>query len=118
MEFSRPEYWSGEPFPSPEDLPNPGIEARSATLHVNSLPAELLGKPLHFLIIAILTAVSLILLLQMVKSLVAQMVKHLPARQETWVRFLGWEDPLEKEMSTHSSILAWKIPWTEVPGRL
>ena len=48
----------------------------------------------------------------------AQMVKHLPAMQETWVRFLGQEDPLEKEMVTHSSILAWKIPWTEEPGRL
>ena len=44
-------------------------------------------------------------------SLVAQMVKHLPAMQETLVRSLGWEDPLEKEMATHSSILAWKIPW-------
>ena len=51
-------------------------------------------------------------------SLVAQMVKNLPAMQETWVRSLGWEDPLEKGMATHSSILAWKIPWTEVPGRL
>ena len=46
------------------------------------------------------------------------MVKRLPAKQETWVRFLGWEDPLEKEMATHSSGLAWKIPWTEEPGRL
>ena len=45
--------------------------------------------------------------------LVAQMVKHLPAMQETWVQSLGWEDPLEKEMATHSSILAWRIPWTE-----
>ena len=45
--------------------------------------------------------------------LVAQMVKHLPTMQETWVRPLGWEDPLEKEMATHSSILAWKIPRTE-----
>ena len=48
----------------------------------------------------------------------AQRVKHLPAKQETWVRSLGQEDPLEKEMATHSSILAWKIPWTEKPGRL
>ena len=45
-------------------------------------------------------------------SLVAQMVKHLSAMQETRVRSLGWEDPLEKEMTAHSSILAWKIPWT------
>ena len=48
----------------------------------------------------------------------AQMVKRLPAVQETWVRSLGWEDPLEKEMATHSSTLAWKIPWTEELGRL
>ena len=44
--------------------------------------------------------------------------KNPPAMQETWVRFLGQEDPLEKEMATHSSILALKIPWTEEPGRL
>ena len=48
----------------------------------------------------------------------AQMVKRLPAMRETQVRSLGWEDPLEKEMANHSSILAWKIPWTEEPGRL
>ena len=45
-------------------------------------------------------------------SLVAQLVKNLPAMRETWVRSLGWEDPLEKGKSTHSSILAWRIPWT------
>ena len=50
-------------------------------------------------------------------SLVAQMVKSLPAIQETWVQSLGWEDHLEKEMATHSSILAWKIPWMEEPCR-
>ena len=50
-------------------------------------------------------------------SLVAQMVKNPPAIQETWVQFLGWEDPLEKEMATHSSTLAWKISWMEEPGR-
>ena len=44
-------------------------------------------------------------------SFVVQMVKRLPAMQETWVRFLGWDDPLEKEMATHSSVLVWKIPW-------
>ena len=48
----------------------------------------------------------------------AQSVKNLPGMQETWVRFLGWEDPLEEKMTTHSSILAWRIPWTEEPGRL
>ena len=51
-------------------------------------------------------------------SLVVQSVKNLSAMQETWVRFLGWEDPLDKEIATHSGILAWRIPWTEEPGRL
>ena len=51
-------------------------------------------------------------------SLVAQIVKHLPTMQETWVQSLGWEDLLEKEMTTHSSILVWKIPQMEDSGRL
>ena len=51
-------------------------------------------------------------------SLVAQIVKHLPVMLETWVRSLGQEDILEKETATHSSTLAWKIPWTMEPGRL
>ena len=51
-------------------------------------------------------------------SLVAQMVKNLPAMRETQVRSLGQKDPLQKEMATHSSVLAWKIPWTEEPGGL
>ena len=50
-------------------------------------------------------------------SLVAQRLKRLPGMQETRVRSLGWEDPLEKEMATHSSTLAWRIPWREEPGR-
>ena len=50
-------------------------------------------------------------------SLVTQIVKNLPAMQETWLRTLGQEDPLEKGMATHSSIPAWRIPWTEEPGR-
>ena len=48
----------------------------------------------------------------------AQRVKHLPSMRETKVQSLSWEDPLEKEMATHSSILAWKIPWIEEPGKL
>ena len=48
----------------------------------------------------------------------AQVVKNLPAMQETWVRYRGWEYPLEEEMATHSSTLAWKIAWTEEPGGL
>ena len=51
-------------------------------------------------------------------SLVAQMVTNLPAMQETWVQSLGWEDPLEKGVATHSSVLAWRIPWAEEPGVL
>ena len=51
-------------------------------------------------------------------SLIAQSVKNLPGMQETWVRLMGQEDPLEKEMAIHFSILAWKIPWTEEPGGL
>ena len=50
--------------------------------------------------------------------MVAQMVQHLPAMQETWVQTLGQEEPLEKAMATHFSTLAWKIPWSEQPGRL
>ena len=52
------------------------------------------------------------------RHLVAQMVKNLPALQDTWLQSLGWEDPLEKGMAIHSRILAWKTPWTEGPVRL
>ena len=51
-------------------------------------------------------------------SRIAQSVNHLPAMLETWIQFLSWEDPLEKEMATHSNILAWEIPWTEEPSGL
>ena len=61
---------------------------------------------------------SYFFLLRTLASVVAQMVKSLPAMQETWVRSLGQEDPLEKEMTTHSNILAWRIPWTEESGGL
>ena len=63
-------------------------------------------------------SVTEVLLSSLGASLVAQRVNHLPAMQETRVRFLGGEDPLEKEIATHSSALAWKIPWREEPGRL
>ena len=56
--------------------------------------------------------------LDILTFLMVQNVKSLPAMQETWVQFLGWKDPLEKEIATHSSILAWRIPWTEEPGGL
>ena len=95
MGFFRQEYWSGWPFPSPADLPDPGIE-----LKVSCIP----GPCSHSI--------------PFWASLIAQLVKNLPAMWETWVRSLGQEDPLEREMATHSSILAWRIPWTEEPGGL
>ena len=97
MKFSRQGYWSGLPFPSPGDIPNPGIESRSPALQADSLLTEL----------------------QIFEtSLIAQMAKRLPTMRETQVQSLGWEYPLEKEMASHSSTLAWKIPWMEERGRL
>ena len=97
MEFSRPEYWSGLPFPSPEIFPtqgsNPGLP------HCRQI--------LYWLNLSLYRA-----------SGMAQMLKNLPAVQETQVRFLGREDPLEKGVATHSSILAWRIPRTEEPSGL
>ena len=63
-------------------------------------------------------SISTVPLFQALTSLVAQMVKHLSTMWKTQVRSLGWEDPLEKEMAIHSRTIAWKIPWTEEPGRL
>ena len=74
-------------------------------------PNELFGQPNTFKICALYTGASM----------VAQMVKNLPVIQdmlEMWVQSLGQEDPMEKEMATHSSILPWKIPWTKEPGSL
>ena len=91
----------GIPPPSQSYLPHPlQISASSniASLGMSALripPPDLAGVPL-----------------------VAQMIKNPPAMWETWIQPLGWEDPLEKDMATHSSILAWRIPWTEEPGRL
>ena len=96
MEFSKQEYWNGLPFPPPGDLPDLWIKPASPAVAGGFLPLNHLGSP------------RLLLLL----------LKLLPAMQETWVRSLGQEDPLEKEMATHSSILAWRIPWTEEPGGL
>jgi len=68
--------------------------------------------------VATISSVYFISPMAQMASLVAQMVKNPPAMQETWIWTLGWEDPLEKEMATHSSIPAWRIPWTEEPGGL
>ena len=75
-----------------------------------------LGSPLQW---RLLTPVSFVSVQRHSRaSLLAQMVKNPPVMQETWVQSLDEEDPLEKEMATLSSILAWRIPWTEQPGRL
>ena len=93
---------------SPGSLSDPGMEAGSPALQADSLPSEPPGKPLW---VAVTECNRL-------ASLVAQMVKNLPAMQETWLPSLGWEDPLENGMAAHSSILAWRIPWTEEPDGL
>ena len=107
VEFSRQEYWSGLPFPSPENLPHPEINPESPYNH--SIFFIELSRELTF-----------IKYLQhyVGASLVAQTIKHLTTMWETWVQSLGREDLLEKEMATHSSVLTWKIPWMEGPGRL
>ena len=112
---------------SQRDLPNPGNEPRSPTLQADSLPAELPGKPRCFLFPFFRCFLTSYLFLLMVicnnvlglrTSPVAQLVKNPPAMQVAWVRSLGWEDPMEKGMATHSSILAWRISWTKEPGGL
>ena len=80
----------------------------------NWLPEELFSMLPHL----VTTKKKKYIYLKASTSLVAQTVKHLPAVRETQVRSLGWEDPLEKAMATHSSTLAWKIPCSEEPGRL
>ena len=127
--------WVAVPFS--RDLPNPGIEPRSPVLQADSLPAEPPGKPKNIGVDSLLQQIfptqesnwGLLhcrsILYQMNyqgsyewASLIAQSVKNLPAMKEIQVRFLGQDDPLEKEMATHSSILAWRILWAEDPGRL
>ena len=74
---------------------------------------------IYIVLITIYTVLGIISSLEMIwASLVAQTVKNLPAVRETWVQSLGWEDPLEEGMATHSSILAWTISWTKEPGQL
>ena len=105
---------SGLPFPSPGDLPNPGIGPGSPAVQADALPPKpqfnsWLGK-ICWRKESLPTSTR--------AFLVAQLVKNPPAVWETWVQSLGWKDPLEKEIATHSNTLAWKIPWTEEPGRL
>ena len=111
------EYWSGLPFPSLGDLPNPAIEPGSPALQADSLPAEP-GEKLHLLLVDFKKTMFYLLLEYGWTSLVTQTVKNMPAVRETLDQFLGWEDLLEKGMATHSSVPAWRILWTEEPGRL
>ena len=143
MEFSRQGYWSGLSFPSPGDLPDPGIKPESPALQADFLKHTnegIQGKLAYIHGIWCIWYMHWLLKIKdgisvgqesiswhginwhmtsvLRDSLVAQMVKNLLAIRETWVRSLGPKDPLEKEMATHSSILAWKILWTEEPGRV
>ena len=92
-------------------LPGP---VKTAWFHWENTVETALPKPIKSLKNAIYSSTQEIDKIYVV----AQMVKRLPTIQETWVQSLGWEDPLEKEMATHPSTLAWRIPWTEEPGRL
>ena len=121
MEFSRWEYWSGLPFPPPEDLPDAGIKTESPALVGNILCHGTTrgGKRcIQLQIFRVVFTFSYTTLLFRNGFAGGSAVKNPPARQETWTWSLGWEDPLEKEMATHSSILAWRIPWTEETDEL
>ena len=96
-------------------LPSAPVEVTPVLLF---LPAALPHLPPHCLFLLRPPKLRWVPSLPALASLVAQMVKNLPAMQETQVRSLGREDPLEKRMTTHSSILAWRIPWIEELGRL
>ena len=110
MGFFRQEYWSGLPLPSLGDLPNLGIKPGSPTLQADALPSEPISS--HFFSKRfLLTKIPF-------SHTVAQTVKNLPTMWETWVQSLGREGLLEKEMATHSSILAWRIPGMGETGGL
>ena len=113
-EFSRQEHWSELSFPSPGNLPDPGIEPGCPALQV-----DFYHLSHHIYVSCQITLSSVeVLIFYFQLSLVAQRLKHLPGMRETCVRSLVQEDPLEKEMATHSSTFAWRIPWREEPGRL
>ena len=103
MEFSRPEYWSGQPFPSTGDLPNPGIVPRSPALQADSLPTELSGKPVRVVVYWIKPGNS---------------ITEERKRKWYWEISNFYYTNLEKAMAPYSSTLAWKIPWMEEPVRL
>ena len=105
--YSTQEYWSGLPCPPPQALTNPGNQPRSHTLKADYLLVKPPGKPKN---IGVIFQTQELNLGSLDESLVAQLVKNPPAMWETWVRSLGWEDSLEEDIATHSSILAWRIP--------
>ena len=111
MGFSRQEYWSGLPFPSPGDLPDSGIEPRSPTLQADALTSEPPGKP---------WCPNYNYSVSKAKEVFpsGSVVKNMATMQENWVRSLGPKDSLEKGIATHSSIPAWRISLTEEPGGL
>ena len=114
VEFSSQEYWGGLPFPAPGISLTQGSNPRLLCLwhwQADSLPLCHLGSPSHININA--QILSEVQHLNRV-SLVAQMVKQLPVSGETWIRSLDWEDPLGKGMATQSSIVVWRIPWTQL----
>ena len=117
--FSSQEHWRGLPFPSP--MRESEVAQSCPTLR-DRMDCSLPGSSVHGIFQARVLEWGAIAFsegdIYIWASLMAQTVKCLPAMRETWVRFLGWEDPLEKEMAIHSSTLAWKIPWMEEPDRL
>ena len=129
MEFCRPEYWSGWPFPSPGDLPNPGIEPRFSCT-AGRFFTNWAIREAHFLrssceIVYLTTLIFLKFYFMLGFSWLmgfpgGTLVKNPPANAggEMQVRSLTWEDLLEKEVATCSSIFTWKISQTEEPGGL
>ena len=115
--FPRQEYWSGLPFPSSGDLLTQGLKP---CLHwqADSLLLSHQGSPWIALLLEGVTSHFYLLSPRARAFLVVQMVKNLPAVQKTCVWFLDGEEPLEKAMATHFSILAWEIQWTEEPSGL
>ena len=109
MGFSKQKCWSELPFPPLGDLPNLGIKLWSPALQADSLLSEPYGKANCCNRCIVITQYCNCIKHLYLVSLMAQMVKKLPAMQEIQVQSLGWEDPLEKGMATHSSILAWRI---------
>ena len=100
-----------------KDMRSPTLKFRLGPfLCAHEAPQSPLTRPVSGSIV--IPCTHLLKLYTLITPLVAQLVRNLPAMQETWVLSLGWEDPLEKGKATHSSVLACRIPWTEEPGGL